>query len=1005
MAKSAAHGVGLVLAAVPFAIIGMAQEKPKPATSSEVLSIFKAHCVSCHTGKGASGGLDLTSVKTLLAGGASGKSVVAGIPEKSLLLDRILGKGGLPQMPMGFAPLSSAKVETIRSWIKAGALAEGSDKSSHWAYKMPVRPKLPTVQNKAWVLNPVDAFILSRLEKEKLSPSKPAGKERLLRRVYLDLLGLPPTPKEIDAFLADARPDAYERVVDRLLANPHFGERMARPWLDLARYADSDGYEKDLNRTAWLYRDWVIDAFNENKPYDLFTIEQLAGDLLPNSTVQQKVATGFNRNTMFNREGGVDQAEAYFNVLLDRVGTTSTVWLGSTMACARCHDHKYDPFSQKDFYKLYAYFGNGVVIPRGPKEVGEEKWFEPEIQVPSPDQSKKLAAWGSEVAVAKSELQHKFQAMEPNYVDWTQKAKSTVWRSLVPASVETSSGEKAQIDADGTVSLFTKTPKLSYTLTFKLDPGVWRGVRIQTVPDARLSNNGAGNADGGNFVMSEVTATEDGRPKNFAVAQADFVQAEFSSAGVLDGNVDTGWAVYPQPGKPHELGLAWKSPIDSSKPTELKLRIDCMSNRWPQHTIAKFRIAISQSDNPEQYVMPSEIRALVEKASRTANEEGSLRKHFETVSPALRQFRARVSELEDKIAQLKREIPTALVLQEKPVQGPLYASIYYRGEFLNPTDKVKAGTPDVFPELSGATSNRLGLARWIVSKSNPLTARVEVNRLWELVFGRGIVETSEDFGTQGSRPTHPELLDWLAVEFAEKGWNVKQMMRLLVTSNTYRQDSTVTQSLEARDPNNILLARAPRFRLEAESIRDVALAASGLLRPKVGGPSVYPYQPDGVWNVPYNGEAWMTSTGEDRYRRGLYTFIKRSSPYPSFLAFDATSRESCTVRRIRTNTPLQALALLNDRFSVESATALWKRMEREGGPDDRSKLIHGFRLCTSRKPTASETGLMLKLLEKMKSKYKRAPEEAKKLAGTPTDAAWTMVCNVLLNLDESITKE
>jgi hypothetical protein len=992
-------------ALVPYAAVGLVQQ-PKAAFSTAVLPLFKAHCVSCHSGKGAAANLDLSTPEGLQKGGTSGKAFIAGQPDKSLLLDRVLGKGGLPKMPMGFAPLSATDVEKIRSWIADGAKFDSSGSGKHWAYLSPIRPKLPKVKNPAWIENPIDAFILAKLDQEVLQPSKPAPRETLLRRVYLDIVGLPPSPKDIDAFLADKTPNAYEKVVDRLLANPHYGERMARPWLDLARYADSDGFEKDLNRDAWLYRDWVINAFNANMPYDQFTIEQLAGDLIPNATVAQKVATGFNRNTMFNREGGVDQEEAYFNVILDRVGTTGTVWLGSTIQCARCHDHKYDPFSQKDFYKLYAYFGNGVVNPQGPKDVGEEKWFEPYLSVPSPDQEKKQKAWTAELAQAKLELRAKSKSLDSDFATWKEKSKNQVWTTLIPQAVKVSSGEKATIAPDGTIQLFTKTPNLSYELSFDLPAGTYRGVRIETVPDPKLSNGGAGNADGGNFVLSSVSASQGGHPKPFGVANADFVQQEFTAAGVLDSDINTGWAVYPLSGKPHELGLGWKTPVIQDAPSKLDVKLDFISSKWPQHTMAKYRVAISKAENPEQFIFPADVEAALYATSRSPEEEKRIRNYYEQISPVLRESRDKVAALQKKLNDLNSQIPTALVLQDKPISGPLFAAMHTRGEFLNKGEKVRAGTPAVFGALpANSLSNRLGLAKWIADEKNPLTARVAVNRFWEQCFGRGIVETSEDFGTQGARPTHPELLDWLATEFMDSGWDIKHIMKLIVTSNAYRQDSSASAKLLAKDSVNALVARGPRFRVEAEMIRDVMLSSAGLLSSKLGGPSVYPSQPDGVWNTPYSGEAWMTSKGADKYRRGLYTFAKRTSPYPSFLAFDATSRESCTVRRIRTNTPLQALALLNDEVVMDASKALAERMVKEGGSSDASRLKFGFRLCTGRMPSPSELGLLQGLLAKLSAKYRAMPDAAKKLADSPEQAALVMVANTLLNLDETITKE
>ncbi len=679
-------------------------------------------------------------------------------------------------MPMGLPALSATDTDAIKAWIKAGASFDKGAPRKHWAYIAPVKPKVPELRS-TWVHNPIDAFVLARLKDEHLRPSPEASRETLIRRVTLDLTGLPPTPQEVDAFVFDRRADAYDRLVDRLLASPHYGEKQAQGWLDLARYADTDGYEKDLRRTNWKYRDWVIDAFNRNLPYDQFTIDQIAGDMLPDATVDDRIATGFNRNTMFNREGGVNQQEAHFAVVEDRAETTATVWLGSTLGCARCHDHKYDPFLQRDYYKMVAFYNNTQVYPEGPQDVGEEKWFEGALSLPTPE----------------------------------QKSDQT-----------------------------------------------------------RL------------------------------VAKIASLQAEIKAS---------------------------------------------------------------------------------------ASKEKS----------------AELAATQKQLDALNGQIQTALTLAEKPVSGPLTEWVRHRGEFTSRTEQVTAGTPGVLPPLKTARADRLALAKWLVAKDNPLTARVEVNRLWEECFGRGIVETSEDFGTRGSPPTHPELLDWLACKFMSEDWNLKSMLRLIVTSATYRQSSDATPLLIERDPRNLLLARGPRFRLDAETIHDEALAASGLLSPKIGGPSVYPSQPEGIWDSPYSGDRWTLSQGDDRYRRGLYTFWKRTAPYPAYMAFDATSRETCTVRRIRTNTPLQALALLNDDFMMQASRALGKRMQR-AGTNDPARLTEGFRFCTARRPKPAELTRLKALLVKLKTRYSERPKDAAKLGADPSDAAWVLVGNVLLNLDETITK-
>ncbi|MFI5385405.1 MAG: DUF1553 domain-containing protein [Fimbriimonadales bacterium] len=1025
------RSVLLGLAVAPYALIAATGGQAKPTYAGDVLPTLKAHCASCHSGPSASAGLDLTSSSGI-------KRVIKPRDSKdSLLVQRLRGIGGA-QMPMGFAPLPRETIDRIAMWIDNGADI-GLGVTKHWAYIRPIRPIRPIPTTKNWARNMIDDFVLARLEKEGLKPSPEASKEKLLRRVYLDLIGLPPSPKEIDAFLTDKRPDAYERVVDSLLKNPHYGERQAEPWLDLSRYADSDGYEKDLNRTAWKYRDWLIDAFNRNLPYDRFTIEQLAGDLLPNPTQDQMIATGFNRNTMFNREGGVDQEDAHFNVVLDRVGTTATVWLGSTLQCARCHDHKYDPFTQRDFYRMAAFYANSQIYPEGPKAFGEEKWFETQMRVPSPQQEAEERKLKTDMA----EIQRRLAAWTPElnagYTKWLEDSKKgPAWTVLQPDRLTSKNGATLSIDGFGVITSNGKLPSLDdYTLSGKAGLTHLSGISIEAIADSSLPSRGPGRSANGNFVVSHVKVSAGGVSQPLSRAVADYEQKAFGAARVFSNDRDAGWAVLGATGKSHEIVLELAKPIDVQPDTPVEVVIE---QHWSggEHLLGKFRVSLTQSEHPAMLFLPRQIRELVAVSSHGDAGDRALKDYFLTVAPMLDPDRAKLAQLRKDLAMLESKIPTALVMKDKPHTGPLTAYVHQRGEFLSPTELVTAGypaalcqttpigligpmspigptsPPDPAPvphindngdsKVTGSALTRLDLAKWLVSRENPLTARVEVNRLWEQFFGRGIVETSEDFGTQGARPSHPELLDWLACEFMDKGWDMKAMVRLIVTSATYRQSSDASPALEEKDPQNILLARGPRVRLDAETIRDSLLADAGLLSTKIGGPSVYPPQPAGVWDTPYNGEQWMESKGEDRYRRGLYTFVKRSSPYPTFLNFDSTSRESCTVRRIRTNTPLQALAMLNDKVVLEAAKALGNRMQTEGGDQHTQRLAYGFRLCTGRRPTTVEIGRLDRLFKQLVATYGKDPASANKIAGTTLDAAWTMVANVLLNLDETVTK-
>lgn len=915
---------------------GAHTEAPKALFARDVQPILKAHCATCHGGASPAGGLDLSDPKKTLA------AVVKGDPQRSPLLRRILGLDGQPRMPMGFGPLPAAQIQAIKDWISEGAWLDGGE-TTHWAYVAPKKPTIPKVKDAQWVRNPIDAFVLARLEREGMKPSPEADRATLIRRLSLDLTGLPATPQETDAFLTDRRPDAYERVVDRLLASPHYGERMAARWMDLARYADSDGYEKDLNRTAWRYRDWAIDAFNRNQPYDGFVVDQIAGDEEPNATLDKLVATGFSRNSMMNREGGVDQDEAYFNVILDRVATTSTVFLGSTLACARCHDHKYDPFTQRDFYRMAAFYSNDQMTIRGDVSVGEGKAEEPIIPVPTPAQAASLKALDTRLA-----------ALPPAGAPPTERP---VWIAPRPTRVEAERAKLLVEPTDAVVASEENAPTEMYKVWLDTPSGPLTGLRLETL--------GGRNGGNKNFVLTNLRVIADGRDVPLTGTSADFSQRGFDGASVASGDRNAGWAVDPKGGERHTLVASFAHSITSSK---LEVWLATRS-RYAGHNLGFFRLALTHS--PELHSEHGKSLADVRRAALVAQK-----------------------------ATIERAMSTALVLQEKPGGAVPTAWVRTRGEFLSPVEKVTAATPAVLPPLGPGRPSRLALGRWLVARENPLTARVEANRLWEGFFGTGIVETSEDFGTQGTPPTHRELLDWLAVRLRDGGWNVKDLVRTIVTSATYRQSSVATAAGLKRDPNDRLLARFPRVRLEAEAIRDNALAVAGLLSPKIGGPSVMPDQPDGVWDG-IGGERWTVAMGEDRWRRGMYTLWKRSAPFPAFIAFDATSRETCTVRRIRTDTPLQALALLNDSGMMAAAAALGERMAREGGRDP---VGYGFRLATGRAATTAEVRRLTNLRASLLKRYEAKPQEAAKLGG-PKRATQTMVANVLLNLDETITKE
>lgn len=951
----------------------------------DIAPIFKANCSSCHTGANAAAGLDLSTAAGMAKGGASGALFDFRNPAQSLLLQRMRGDGGKPRMPMGFAPIDAEGMKRVEQWIAGGAETTDDGEHQHWAFVTPKRPVVPTPKQADWAKHPIDAYILDALERKGWKPAAVAPKEMLARRVYLDLIGLPPTPAEIDAFLSDPRPDAYERLVDRLLASPHHGEHMARKWLDLSRYADSDGFEKDLNRTAWLYRDWVIDAFNKDMPYDQFVVEQMAGDLMRNSTVSQKIATGFHRNTMQNLEGGVDQEEAHFTKLIDRVGTTATVFNGLTMACAQCHDHKYDPLSHEDYFKFMAFFANTRIVKRGDASVSEEKWVEPEIPVPTPAQSEQLAKLQQTLARFDESLKAPIPSDE--FATWKSKIANPGW-----AATDLESQTPELKDQQGVWRHQGNVPnEATYRLNGQAGNKI-TGFRITTIPDAKLANGGAGLSPAGNFILSALRV-EAGKPVSIRDVSASFTQSGFNALDIRDDRPDTGWAIAPHFGRSHHLIVELSEPIPTG--TAYSLTLTMNSKQWPQHVLGSFKVEVMAQESPAQYVVPMGL---------DLNDARALEAHYANVAPSRRSV---VQQRQATIAErdaVQRSVPTAMVLEENR-QGIPRIEFRERGEFLQRGPWMTADTPKVLPKMKeGLPKNRLGLARWLTHPEHPLTARVQVNRLWEHVFGRGIVETSENFGTQATPPTHPELLDWLSTEFVRQGWSNKKMLRLMVLSATYRQSSVTTAKMREADPNNEWLARAPRYRMEAEVLRDNALRISGLLDPKIGGPSVFPKQPEGIWNTPYSGERWNTSQGGDAHRRGIYTFIKRTAPYPSFMAFDASSREQCTVRRTRTNTPLQALAMLNDAAMLDAARALATQMAKAGS-DPGAQVVDGFRRCTGRRPTVAEKQRLVKLAADLHERYRNDPAASAKLGETPNQAAWVMVANVLLNLDETLTRE
>ena len=981
--------------------------------ATTIRPILAARCYSCHGPDAQQNGLRLDSLPAIFKGSDFGKIIVPGQSGKSRLVRRLMAQER-PQMPYGGPPLSEDQIGAICRWIDAGAAGPdattpiaSSPPPKHWAYVKPVPPPIPQLKNVAWCRNPIDNFILAKLEKEGLKPSPAAGKTTLIRRVYLDLTGLPPSPKEVAAFVSDNNPAAYEKIVDRLLSSPHYGERWARPWLDLARYADSNGYEKDGRRTAWAYRDWLIRALNQDMSFRDFTIDQIAGDMLPNPTKDQLIATGFHRNSMLNQEGGIDIEEYYWYSQVDRVNTTASVWLGSTLGCAQCHNHKFDPFTQKDYYRFLAFFSNGEYKIGGK----DDHWAqEPEIELPTPEQEKRSTEIKADIARFQKVLDTQTPELDTAQKSWEVEMQNVEkqWLALQLSRYESAGGATLKLLPDNSILVSGKNPQAdTYTIEAKSNLQSITGLRIEVVSDPSLPHSGPGRDAEGNFFLSdlEVEAAPADNPqakKHIAWQQAvaDEFQDGYNVKGLLrkEGEL-RGWAIDASAKAPLRRQAVFSPSQPFGFPTGTILTITIKHEmRHASRNIGRFRLSVASTKDPELVAkLPARLQPVLAKLAdeRTPEERQQLAAAYRDVSPLLDPTRKQISALEKEVEKLG--IVTAMVMRDKPLYSRPATYIRERGSFLSKGDLVYADVPAILNPLpKDALPNRLGLAEWLVSDDNPLTARVVVNRFWEALFGHGIVQTSEDFGTQGDLPSHPQLLDWLASEFMKEGWSMKKIQRLIVTSAIYMQSSHATPELLARDPYNLLYARGPRFRVEAEMVHDIALSVSGLLSSKMYGPSVFPYQPQGVWDIPYSDDKWVQSEGEDRYRRAIYTFMRRSAPYPSLATYDAPSREFCTVRRVRTNTPLQALTSLNDPYFFDAARAMAKRMMSEGGTTVADRAAYGFYLTVSRPASKSELDRVISFYNQQVEKHQEKDAEL---------SAWTMVANVLLNMDETISKE
>jgi uncharacterized protein DUF1549/uncharacterized protein DUF1553/cytochrome c len=1072
------------------ASLDLATGAEPPNFSRDILSILSDNCFHCHgpDAKAREADLRLDVAESALR--TEKPIIVPGKSTESEVFKRIVSTDPdvvMPPLKSG-RKLTAAQIVSLKQWIDSGAKW-----GKHWAFEKPIRPAVPEIRNpKPDIRNPIDAFILARLEREGLQPSPEAAKETLVRRVTLDLTGLPPTLEEVDAFLADQSPEAYIKVVDRLLKSPRFGERMVWEWLDAARYADTNGYQGDPTRTMYFWRDWVIDALNNNMPFDQFTVEQLAGDLLPNPTQSQLVATGFHRNHMINGEGGRIAEESRVDYVQDRVETTGTVWMGLTFNCCRCHDHKFDPLTQREYYQLSAYFNS--IDESGANDAGG--LANPIISLATPEGQQKIAEMKALEDAANKERADVEKQVRGSYAEWEKQLRESLsstgeptWTVLVPETAASEKGATLTQTDDGAILASGQNPATDvFTIRLKTKLANITGIRLEALPDDSLINNGPGRADNGNFVLTEFKLQATGKPVELGGLRATFEQGGFPIANAVDNKNDTGWAIASDFGKAQIALFDVKAPLNTvaeslrdseSRLGETRLREASLTCRLEflsphvSHVIGKFRISVTNSPAVSLRGLSDKIREILvlETDKRSDAQKKELADFQLNNDVAVANARRKADDARKAREGVERSQPRTMVMRERTQLRDTF--ILIRGAYDKFGDKVAHGVPSILPPLPvDSPANRLALARWLVSPDHPLTARVIVNRYWQTFFGTGLVKTAEDFGVQGEKPSHPELLDWLASEFVaptvsqpsvvnshpQNAWNVKHLLRLLVTSATYRQssrhaprdepshvrlgpaarrsESTQPDAGQRReepsevertrlisrsematldDPDNRLLARSPRYRLPSWMIRDQALAICGLLVEKQGGPPVKGYQPPGIWEEATFGKiGYQQDTGEALYRRSLYQFWRRIVGPTIF--FDVAARQTCQVKVARTNTPLHALATLNDITYVEAARALAQRVLLGPASDDASRLTEAFRRCTSRRPNDAELAVLMKRLQLLRETFSKDEDAAKKLISVggskPNDklnaddlAAYTGVATLLLNLDETISKE
>ena len=994
--------------------------EPPPVYGTDVQPILAKHCILCHGPDEAEGGLRLDQFDSVIAELESGhRAIVPSQSDHSELLKRVQTDDPSSRMPPEGPRLTTQEVEVLTRWIEAGAKFD-----QHWAFRPVLMQTPPEVSDTSWTRNPIDAFVLARIESAGLKPSPHASPATLAKRVAYDLTGLPPDPILLKEFLDNPDEDGYGRLIDALLRSKHFGERWGRHWLDKARYADSDGYEKDRPRpNAWLYRDWVIDAVNQDMPFNQFTLEQLAGDLLEEPSDQQRLATAFHRQTLTNTEGGVDKEEFRVEATFDRTETTAAVWMGLTMTCARCHNHKYDQISQDEYYRLYAFFDDlnesNVKIPASQTAVAEHE--------------QKLAKHQRTIALLEKEYLAAKMAIHPDVEEWVDKMQKLLagdtdeelsLEIVHPLSAVASSGAAMKVASDGSVLVSGDVAdKDKYTLVFELPEAGFNGVQLDVLPHESLPSKGPGRPANGNFVLSEVRVyigkdvgfKTDFEAVPLTFAEADHSQAKFSAQGALQKVAKSGWAISPKMGQAHRwLGLTDELP---SLKDRAYVQVVLDQQYGGKHLIGHFRLSTAKG-SVQRRTLPPELLKILQLPAQQRNAS-----QLEMLVDHVAAKHAKTKSLFKRLSKLKREIPVLQTVSARVVSpAKRDTRVLHRGDFLQPAGGVDTGIVSVARRVypmqrrnENQAADRRDLATWLVDPKNPLTSRVSVNQVWSQLFGKGIVATVDDFGIRGDQPTHPRLLDWLAWNYPrDMQWSRKALIKTILLSSTYRQSSKHRPERQTLDPTNQLLARQNRVRVSGEVVRDLHLAVSGLLSEKVGGPSVFPPLPSGVAELSYaNNFKWNTSKGEDAYRRGMYTFFKRTSPYPNLISFDCPDSNTTRLKRDISNTPLQALVTLNNRVFSEASQAIAKKVLEMPGLSEAQRLGYAMQRVLTRTPNDQEIKRFQQLLATSRDYYAEHPEDARKVTDrhphqdteVAENASWVVTLRMILNLDEFIVRD